>query len=306
MKWLSGRKRLPAKKLYGPKSVSRVRIPASPPVFCLCLYIMLIAIDTEFERRYTYRPILSIVQVKEENKDAVVYDVLDVDNNSLDYLISILKDENNIKIIHSSRQDMEAIYSRFGFVIKNVYDTQVAIKHLHIKKEIGYANAVKELLGTTIEKSKKLQTSNWLKRPLTDEQLFYAKQDVNFLIPLYLKTMDLFSKNKQNYIEFQNESEKITDDKEYKFSPYAVWKKFKYKIGHVKQYNLVKLLFIEREKQAFKYNLPREFVWELQDIIDFAEHKNNLLLNKIHRKADKNSFIYITEKYYNTYLKSTK
>ena len=305
MKWLSGRKRLPAKKLYGPKSVSRVRIPASPPVFCLFLYAMLIAIDTEFERRHTYRPILSIVQEKEENKDAVVYDVLNVDNKKLRYLISLLKDENNIKIIHSSRQDMEAIYSRFGFVMKNVYDTQVAIKHLQIDKEIGYANAVKILLNTTIDKSKKLQTSNWLKRPLTEQQLFYAKQDVDFLIPLYLKTMELLKKDEKKYKNFQIESEKITNDKEYKFSPYAVWKKFKHKIGFVKQYELIKQLFIEREKQAFKYNLPREFVWKLQDIVDFAEHKNNPLLNKIHKKANKNAFIEITEKYYNT-LKTKK
>ena len=37
---------------------------------------MLLSIDTEFERRHTYRPILSIVQIKEEGKDAVIYDVL--------------------------------------------------------------------------------------------------------------------------------------------------------------------------------------------------------------------------------------
>ena len=106
---------------------------------------MLISIDTEFERRRTYRPVLSIVQVKEEGEDAVIYDVREEKNNDnnidgtvdiktsngdLQHLKNILSEENNVKIIHSCRQDMEAIYSHFHFVMKNVFDTQIAAKYL--------------------------------------------------------------------------------------------------------------------------------------------------------------------------------
>ena len=79
---------------------------------------MLLSIDTEFERRHTYRPILSIVQIKEEGKDAVIYDVLkkrDKNENKryyeqadiktsvedIQYLQYLLSNDNNIKIIHT-------------------------------------------------------------------------------------------------------------------------------------------------------------------------------------------------------------
>ena len=97
---------------------------------------MLISIDTEFERRRTYRPVLSIVQVKEEGKDAVIYDVRadknKTDNKTNDIedimcseydlqrLVDILSNDDNIKIIHACKQDMEAIYSHFHIVIDGI------------------------------------------------------------------------------------------------------------------------------------------------------------------------------------------
>jgi ribonuclease D len=42
-----------------------------------------------------------------------------------------------------------------------------------------------EFLNVELKKSKKMQRSRWDKRPLTDEQLQYAMQDVTFLSALY-------------------------------------------------------------------------------------------------------------------------
>ena len=59
-------------------------------------------------------------------------------------------------------------------------------------------------------------------------------------------------------------------------------------------YNEIKRLFIEREKLAFKYNLPREFVWKMKDLILFAETKDKIFLNSVHKKVDKKYLYLIT------------
>lgn len=249
---------------------------------------MLISIDTEFERRRTYRPVLSIVQVKEEGEDAVIYDVREEKNNDnnidgtvdiktsngdLQHLKNILSEENNVKIIHSCRQDMEAIYSHFHFVMKNVFDTQIAAKYLGFGNEIGYAKLVGFVCHKDIIKEKRLQHSNWLKRPLSYEQIIYAKQDVEFLQQIYNELLKMFDRNKTAYQQFKKECKDLEDEKYYKFNPELVWQKYKHKIGYTKNYYLVKKLFFEREKKAYQRNLPREFVWKFEDLVKFANER---------------------------------
>ena len=260
---------------------------------------MVIALDTEFQRTHTYRPILSIVQIKKEIEEPHIYDVLDKknkkDNNAdIEELISLLGDNSIVKIIHASKQDIEAIYSRFHIVIKNIFDTQIGAKYLGYGNEIGYKNAVKLFVGKDIIKEKTLQNSKWLKRPLTKEQIIYAKQDVEYLHEIYKKMIAYFKNDKNKYEQFITECKSIENDKNYKFNPYYIWQKNKHKIGFSIYYNEIKRLFIEREKLAFKYNLPREFVWKMNDLMLFAKTKDTNLLNSIHRKVDKKDLYVIT------------
>ena len=193
---------------------------------------MLISIDTEFERRNTYRPILSIVQVKEEGNKAVIYDVrrnklpyiemvnysneyIKTSNDDIEYLKNILSDKNNIKIIHASRQDIEAVYCCLKIIMKNVFDTQIAAKCLGFGNELGYTKLVQIVCGKEITKEKRLQHSNWLKRPLSIEQIFYAKQDVEYLEQIYFKLNEMFKNDKQSFEKFKQECKEIEDEKYY-------------------------------------------------------------------------------------------
>ena len=105
----------------------------------------IVAIDTEFERRYTYRPILSIVQICKPNREPKIYDVFKTPNEKIVELIEMLSNNDIVKIIHSAKQDIEAIYYRFGrLAIKNVFDTQLANHILTGENEIGYVELVKK------------------------------------------------------------------------------------------------------------------------------------------------------------------
>ena len=250
----------------------------------------IIAIDTEFERKRTYRPILSIVQIKVEKEEVKIYDVFKVDNEKLVDLIELLSNDDNIKIIHSARQDIEAIYYRFHIAIKNVFDTQIAEKCLYGKNEIGYAELVKKYCNVNIVKEKKLQNSNWLKRPLTEQQIVYAKQDVEYLYDVYIKMNSIFQDKKEYYDKFKSECAILENEDTYCFNPQHFWQKIKHKFGYIKNYKLCYDLFILREKLAFSLNLPREFVIKTHDLFNFSE-TGNIEFLKTHHRVDKNKFI---------------
>ncbi len=257
-----------------------------------------VAIDTEFERRHTYRPILSIVQLCKPNEEPKIYDVFKQPNEKLVELIEILSNDNIVKIIHACRQDVEAIYYRFGgLAIKNVFDTQLANHILTGENEISYGALVKRYCDANIVKEKILQKSNWLKRPLTEEQVYYAKQDVKYLIDVYNKMVSKLTIDPIKYVIFQNESKKLVNENKYSYSPNKYWLKIKKNISkNDKNYFLIKDLFILREKLAFKLNLPREKVIANNDLKNFAEKKdiNSLMTNK---RVDKNLFMKLITKY---------
>jgi ribonuclease D len=54
-------------------------------------------------------------------------------------------------------------------------------------RQLSLDKMIKEFLGVELKKSKKMQRSRWDHRPLSDEQLEYAVQDVTLLPALYEK-----------------------------------------------------------------------------------------------------------------------
>ena len=255
-----------------------------------------VAIDTEFERRRTYRPILSIIQIREGDKDAVVYDVYKQKNENLKNLLEILSNDDIVKIIHAARQDIEAIFYRFHISIRNVFDTQIGFKIIKHENEVGYSKLVEEMCGKSIIKEKELQKSNWLKRPLSEEQIMYAKQDVLYLHEVYYKMMDFFLDNADKYNEFKNECAYLEDKRNYVFNAMHVWQKMKCNFVNNVNYKLIKELIISRERLAYKANIPREFAIKTEHLINFAK-TGDISMLKTHKKIDKQIFIKIANKY---------
>lgn len=139
-----------------------------------------VGVDTEFRRTTKDNMRLALLQIN-DGEEIYLIDTVLIDNpeNKCDFLFS----NSVIKILHSCKEDLEAIYSWTGRVMKNVFDTQLANALLHGQYSIGYQGLVQEKLDITIDK--KETRSNWIRRPLTDSQLKYAASDVEFLIYLY-------------------------------------------------------------------------------------------------------------------------
>ena len=158
----------------------------------------IIAIDTEFIKQSNYFPKLSIIQISFFNGDVIKSCIIDVlaEYIFMQPFFEILMDEKIKKIFHSCSQDLEALYKIMQKIPVNIEDTQVMAEFCGMKANISYTDLVKDTLKITIEKSKKIQVSNWLQRPLTEQQMEYAISDVDYLLEIYISLAQQLNINK--------------------------------------------------------------------------------------------------------------
>ena len=133
-----------------------------------------IGLDTEFIRESTYRPILALIQISLPNDEIYLIDPQKI--KDINSIAKIISDPNIIKIIHSAKQDLEALYSHLGSFPKNVFDTQIAYNFLSEKSNIGYSALVKNICDVDIKEGS--WRTDWLKRPLSDEKKEYCHQSI--------------------------------------------------------------------------------------------------------------------------------
>ena len=208
-----------------------------------------IGIDTEFNWRNTYFPKLSLLQISTSSKILLI-DCLKFKN--LGFLKKILEDKAKKIIMHSSRSDTTVLNTNLKIKLNNCFDIQIAEKFINGGEIKNYGFIVSKYFGYELDKSE--TNSNWLKRPLTNKQLGYAADDVNFLIPIYekqLKKLKKIKKEKEAIIEFRKE---ILLGKQELYIPRL--KKLK------KVSKQERDIFLWREKHASKKNLPPSFIFQ--------------------------------------------
>ena len=139
-----------------------------------------LGVDTEFRRTTKDNMRLALLQINDEQEIYLIDTVaiLDPEENC-----SFLFSDSVVKVFHSCKEDLEAIYSWTGKMMVNLFDTQLANALLDGHYSIGYQGLVEEKLDITIDK--KETRSNWIRRPLSDSQLDYAASDVEYLIHLF-------------------------------------------------------------------------------------------------------------------------
>ena len=101
----------------------------------------ILAIDTEFDWRSTYFPILSLIQIATPTK-IFILDCLKCAN--LDWLKKILEDEKKLVIFHSCRSDTTVLSKNLNIKIKNSFDIQIAEQKINGGEILNYAAIVKK------------------------------------------------------------------------------------------------------------------------------------------------------------------
>ncbi len=139
-----------------------------------------LAVDTEFYRERTYRPQLCLLQIATPTRVALV-DAVTLED--LTPVIDLLYTPGVIKVLHAARQDLELFYWMRGSVPRDLFDTQVAAPLLGHADQIGYGNLVREVVEVELEKA--FKRTDWKRRPLDQEHLQYAADDVIYLAKMY-------------------------------------------------------------------------------------------------------------------------
>ena len=141
-----------------------------------------VAIDTEATGlQIPSRDKLSLIQICDENKN--VYIIQPNKNNyKAPNLVTILENENILKIGHFLRFDKNSLEFFLKCKIKNIFDTKIASKIVRTYTDShGLKNLVQEFCNKSLDK--RHGSSDWNKDidSLSEKQLEYAANDVIYL-----------------------------------------------------------------------------------------------------------------------------
>ncbi len=229
------------------------------------------ALDTEFDWRTTYFPKLSLIQISVK-KHLFLIDCLKV--NPENVLKKYLENKNILKIFHSVRSDTTVLSKCLRCSTNNVFDIQVADKILYKGEILSYGKIVKKFFNINLEKAE--TNSNWLKRPLTDNQINYALDDVDFLLEIFsFQRKMLIRSGKLQQVLKESENEALLGNQSLKI---LRLKKKEKKFSKRK-----KEIFIWREEIAEEEDIPPSFIFKDKFIqkLSRIDLKDSLARNQI-------------------------
>ncbi len=177
-----------------------------------------IAADTESDSLYSYFEKVCLLQFSTRTEDYVVDPLVLPDVDSLG---SILADPRIEKVFHAAEYDIICLKRDYGFGFENLFDTMVAARVLGWKN-VGLGSILQERFGVAL--NKRMQRADWGRRPLTAEQVAYAREDTHYLLALRdLQMVEL--QNLGRLQEAREEFERLTrvEPTPRRFDPEAYW-----------------------------------------------------------------------------------
>jgi len=227
-----------------------------------------IGLDTEFVRERTYFARLCLLQVATPDG---IWIVDPVRIGDIGPLLDVLYDTARLKVLHSARQDLEVLNDLRGTLPGPIFDTQVAAAFLGHGEQVGYAALVREFTGHELPKAH--TRTDWCRRPLSQEQLVYAAEDVAFLGTLHEQLAEGLARTGRR-AWFDAECAAMLDPALYANDPLAAYLRVK-GAGRLRPGQLGALaeLAAWRERTARKRNLPRG--WVVSDAVLVALAASN-------------------------------
>src|SRR5688500_864767 len=126
-----------------------------------------------------YRPLLCLVQIAAGGEIAVLDPLEGFDHAPL---AAVLADPEVEIIVHAGRQDVAILRREWQTDFTNVFDTQIAAGFAGFSAQAGYNGLLHDVLKVRLPKTASF--TRWDARPLTDEQVRYARGDVEHLLAL--------------------------------------------------------------------------------------------------------------------------
>lgn len=229
-----------------------------------------IALDTEFIRVNTFYPRLGLIQVC-DGEASYLLDPLALDD--WQGFVEILRSLSVVKVLHSCSEDLQVFSEFFDCIPGPLFDTQRAAAFLGFGYSISYQNLVMELTGREIPKGE--TRSDWLRRPLSRQQMEYAALDVAFLPEIHevlqerLQQRDRLQPMQEDCEQLREIALLSEDRRRWErlyLSVHAAWRL------SGESLTLLQALCVWRESEARRLNKPRSWVARDNDLILLAEH----------------------------------
>lgn len=224
-----------------------------------------LTVDTEFVRERTYYPQLALIQLGNHELSACI-DPLAIDD--LSPIKALFINESIPKVFHAASQDLEIFQLLFSALPTPIFDTQIVAAVLGLGDQIGYAKLAKEILNVDVDKTQ--TRTDWLRRPLSAQQIQYAEDDVRYLsqiYPILVQRLDDLGRTDWLKQDFQT----LLDPKRYTPNPKTCWRKIK-GINKLKgvQLAILQQLAAWRENLAIEKDQPRRRVIGDEHLLDMA------------------------------------
>ncbi len=226
----------------------------------------IIALDIEAESNlHAYGEKLCLTQIF-DGVNNVIIDPFKIDNDALN---PFFENINILKVMYDAGSDLSLLKNTADIEIKSILDLRPAAELLNYEKKDLHSVIAFEL-GIFLEKKKKYQKHNWTTRPLSEQALEYALNDVVHLLALkdiilaklYTKKLlePFFLKN----LQIQN--------KDYTRNPEDKYRKINgYSRLRDDKKTMFRRVFDIREKYAILCNMPPHYVIHKADLINIVQ-----------------------------------
>ncbi len=104
---------------------------------------------------------------------------------SCDVVKLVLENKAILKVGFGLQDDLKRLRAKLGIETVNVLDLSTALRKKGEKNTLGAKTAVARYFGKTLQKSKKITTTNWALPRLTEKQILYAADDAHVALKIY-------------------------------------------------------------------------------------------------------------------------
>lgn len=227
----------------------------------------LLALDTEFVWKRTFRPQLGIVQMGCRTGCWALDAMCAMDVSSF---ASLVTDAGVVKILHDARQDLTHIRHFSRTLPVQVFDTQLAAAFAGFPAGIGLQKLLLEALGVGLPKTETL--TDWTQRPLSAAQVAYALDDVRYLAELKDELLRR-AESLGTRVWLQEEMRRYDDRSLYADGePGEAWRRVK--LGRLRIDGrgraVLRAVAAVRDEIAAQWNLPRGWLGDDGSLVQMA------------------------------------
>jgi ribonuclease D len=210
-----------------------------------------LALDTESDSLYRYFYKVCLIQVSTPTTDYLVDPLRLPDISGLD---QFLADPSIEKVFHAAENDVVVLKRDFGFSFANVFDTMVAARILGWPR-VSLAALLAEHFN--VKTDKRLQLTDWGHRPLSEEQLWYARLDSRYLLSLRDLLIEELKK-RHRWREAQEAFAALPHlaPVEKQFDPEGFWRNKEARTLEPQELAVLRELYLWRDEKARNLDLP--------------------------------------------------